>query len=120
MLLVSSVCSVLSLFSLVTINRQTSYDSGILRQDYGIIRGLPMNDTRVADWYTIWVVHSQERMKWAGLITTPDQTVRAVHSCNSWFSIIFKRFIHYFGVIRIVETNFRFSDAGGSIPNLAS
>ena len=28
--------------SLVTINRQTSYDSGILRQDYGIIRGLPM------------------------------------------------------------------------------
>ena len=30
--------------SLVTINRQTSYDSGILRQDYGIIRRLPTNN----------------------------------------------------------------------------
>ena len=31
---------------LVTINRQTSYDSGILRQGYGIIRGLPTGSTR--------------------------------------------------------------------------
>ena len=32
--------------SLGTINRQTSFDSGILRQDYGLIRGLPMNHSR--------------------------------------------------------------------------
>ena len=31
--------------SLATINRQTSYDSGIFRQNYGIIRGLLMNHT---------------------------------------------------------------------------
>ena len=31
---------------LVTINRQTSYDSGILRQGYGNIRGLPIGSTR--------------------------------------------------------------------------
>ena len=29
-------------FFLVTINWQTSYDSGILPQDYGIILGLPV------------------------------------------------------------------------------
>ena len=29
-------------FSLATINRKISYDSGILRQDYGIIGGLPI------------------------------------------------------------------------------
>ena len=34
--------------SLVTINRQTSYESGILRQDYGFLRGL-LNRTRLAD-----------------------------------------------------------------------
>ena len=32
--------------SLVTINRQTSYDPGILRQDNGIIRSLPMEYMR--------------------------------------------------------------------------
>ena len=32
--------------SLVTINQQTSYDSGILRQDYEFVRGLSMNHTR--------------------------------------------------------------------------
>ena len=40
---------------LVTINLQTSYDSDIVCQDYGIIRDLPMD----------------------------NQTERAVHSCNS-------------------------------------
>ena len=32
--------------SLVIVNRQTSYDSGNLRQDYRGIRGLPINHTR--------------------------------------------------------------------------
>ena len=36
------VSSVFLCFSLVIINRQTSYDFGILHQDYGIIRGLPI------------------------------------------------------------------------------
>ena len=31
--------------SFVTINQQTLYDSGILRQDYGNIRGLPVDPT---------------------------------------------------------------------------
>ena len=31
--------SVFLCFSLVTINRQTSCDSGIFRQDYGMVRG---------------------------------------------------------------------------------
>ena len=39
--------------SSVTIHPQISYDSGILRQNYGLIRGLPMNPTRLADWITI-------------------------------------------------------------------
>ena len=47
--------------SLVTINRQTSYDSGSFRQEFGIIRGLPMNITRFADWVIICVVHLSER-----------------------------------------------------------
>ena len=34
-------------------SRQTSYDSGILCQDYGIIRSLPMSQTRFADLITI-------------------------------------------------------------------
>ena len=38
-MLVSSVGYFFLCFSLVTINRQTSYDTGIFRQDYGIIRG---------------------------------------------------------------------------------
>ena len=76
-------------FSLVTISRQTSYDSGILRQDhgilrgcichhqsanygirrqdYGIIRGLPMNRTRFADLVTMWVVHLPEWTETGGL-----------------------------------------------------
>ena len=37
---------------LVTINRQTSYDSGIRRQDYGLIRGLPVNRARLVDLRT--------------------------------------------------------------------
>ena len=65
--------------SFVTINRQTSYDSGIFRQDYGIIRGLPMNHTRFADWVTMWVVHLPERTETGGLNyhIGPDFTGRA-------------------------------------------
>ena len=54
--------------SLVTINRQTSLDSGILRQDYRIIRGLPLNPTRCDDWVTIY----RNRPKREGLITESD------------------------------------------------
>ena len=39
----SNFISVFLCFSLVTIKRQTSYDSGILRQYYGIIRDLPID-----------------------------------------------------------------------------
>ena len=46
---------------LVTINRQNSYGCGILRQNYGIIRGMPMDCTRFADWVTILVVNLLER-----------------------------------------------------------
>ena len=42
--------------SLVTINRQTSFDFGILRQDYRIIQGLLMNHTRFAHRGTISVI----------------------------------------------------------------
>ena len=62
-----------SVFSAVS--RQTSYDFGILRQDYGIIRGLMMDHTRFTDWSTSIQ---------ADLMTVSDQTVQAVHSCNSW------------------------------------
>ena len=55
----------------VIVNRPTSYDSGILRQDYGSIQGLPMKHTNFADWVTIWVVHLPKR---AGLITALDYT----------------------------------------------
>ena len=65
--------------SLVTISRQTSYNSGILCQDYEIVRGMPMDHTRFAYWVTIWIVHL------TGLIAASDQTVRAILSCNSWF-----------------------------------
>ena len=37
-----SFSSVFLCLSLITITRQTSHDSGILRQDYGIIRDLPI------------------------------------------------------------------------------
>ena len=39
---------------------------GIIRQDYVIIQGLPMNHTRFADWVTIWVVpkKSAELLHW--------------------------------------------------------
>ena len=63
--------------SLVSVNRQTSYNSGILRQDYGIIRGLPMNHTRFADKFIIWIVVYRNGPKRAGraLITASDQIV---------------------------------------------
>ena len=38
--------------SLVTINQQTSYDFGILRQDDRIVKCLPMNQMRFADYVT--------------------------------------------------------------------
>ena len=69
--------SVFLCFSLVTINQQTSYYSDNLRQDYGILRGLLMDHTRF-----IRVVQLPKR---AGLFAASDQTVRAMHSCNSWF-----------------------------------
>ena len=50
---VQFVVQVFLWFSLVTIDRQTSYASGILHQYHGIIRGLPMDHTRFADWVTI-------------------------------------------------------------------
>ena len=53
--------------SLVT-KRQISYDSGILRQDYEIIRGLPMNHASFVFWVTIWVVHFRNGPKQAGLM----------------------------------------------------
>ena len=43
--------------SLVTISRQPSYDTGIPRQEYGIIQGLPMKHSGFADWVTVLVVH---------------------------------------------------------------
>ena len=39
--------------SLVTINQQTSYDFCILRQDDRIVKCLPMNQMRFADYVTI-------------------------------------------------------------------
>lgn len=66
-------------FHFVTVTRRTSYDSGIVRQVYGILRDLPMNHTRFA----IWKVHYRNGPKRAGIITTSDYTVRAVYGCNS-------------------------------------
>ena len=67
-------------FSLVTINRYTSYDSGSLRQDYGIIRGFigsvyePILDLPM-------VIRLPEWTETGGHFTASGQTVRAVHSC---------------------------------------
>ena len=85
---------------MVTNNRQTLYDSGILRQEYRNVRDFIghhqsakierlrypssrlrnhtsrlRNNTRFADW----VVQRPERIE-TGLITASGQTVRAVHS----------------------------------------
>ena len=48
-----------------------------------------MNHTKFADWATIWVstFTGTDRIG-QGLITAPDQTVRTVHSCNSWLVTI--------------------------------
>ena len=99
------------------LQRQTSFDSGILRQDYGIIRdfidhhqspliGNPrmtpvsfVNATELCEvcrfghqlgnaftetnrTETGLLTESTELK--TGLITVSDQTVWAVHSCNSW------------------------------------
>ena len=53
--------------SLGTISRQTAYDSGILRQDYGIIRGLPIGSP-------IWVVHLPEQTEAGG----PNYRIAAI------------------------------------------
>ena len=37
------------------------YDPGILRRDYGLIRGLQVDHTSCAGWVSIWVVHLPER-----------------------------------------------------------
>ena len=50
--------------SLVTVSQQTSYDSGILRQDDRIIPCLPMYHFRFAD--CVGVVHLSERTKTGG------------------------------------------------------
>ena len=72
--------------SLVTINLQTLYESGILRQDYGFIRNLPMDHTRFADWVTIWVVHLLKRTEMGGPNYRIGLTVGGMHSCNGWFN----------------------------------
>ena len=66
--------------SLVTINRQTSNDSGILRQGYGIIRQRLRNHTRFADWVTSCVVHLPEWTE-TGLIYAPDLNNRIGSDC---------------------------------------
>ena len=38
-----------------------------------------------ADWVIILVVQLRNGLKLVGPITTSDQTVRAMHSCTSWF-----------------------------------
>ena len=96
-------------FSLVTINRQTSCDSGILRHDNGIIRVFICryqlanfaclryppprlrNYTRFADEFSevcrlgnrLGCSFTRTGRNGLALITTSDQIVRAVHSCNS-------------------------------------
>ena len=55
--------------SLVTINRQTSYGCAIIHQDYGIIQGMAMNHTRLADSVTNCVVHLPNGPKRVGFIT---------------------------------------------------
>ena len=89
-------------FWLVTINRQTSndsgilcqdwnhmmfhwywqtlYDYGILCQDYGILWGLPIWPPSV---YIHWIWPKR-----VGITTALDQNVRAMHSCNSWLPSI--------------------------------
>ena len=100
LLLVSSFFSFSLCFSLVTINRQTLYGSGILHQDYGIIQDFIRRHSLV------WVRLSPSRLRnhsrfadepyeicrlvhrlggtftAAGLIIAFDQTLRAVHSRN--------------------------------------
>ena len=62
--------------SFVSINWQTSYYSGSLRQDYGIIRGLPTGSPSGQYIY-------QNGPKRAGLFTALNQTVQAVHRCTA-------------------------------------
>ena len=51
---------------------EISYDTGNLRQNYGLIRGLPLNHTMFADWaISGWYIY-QKGPKQAGLIITLD------------------------------------------------
>ena len=52
---------------------------------HAVIRGLLM-----ADWVTIGQYIYWNGPKRAGLITASDQTVWAVHSCNSWYMKVIK------------------------------
>ena len=65
--------------SLVTINRQTSYSSGILRQDFGIKRVLAMDHKRFADLGTFLVLQLPERAETIGpyYCMGPDFAVHA-------------------------------------------
>ena len=58
-------------FPLVTINRQTSFDSGILRQDHGIIRGSLMDYT-MSSRLCARLGGLPERTEVGGLITALD------------------------------------------------
>ena len=68
---------------LIIINQKTSNDSDIVRQDHIIVRGLLMNHTKFADR-----VIYRKGPKREGHITASDQTMRAVHGCNSWLAQI--------------------------------
>ena len=74
--------------SLVTINQQTSYDFGILRQDDRIVKCLPMNQMRFADYVTISVVHLPKG--WAEL---PHRT-RLCGPCIAALAGFYLRSIH--------------------------
>ena len=87
--------------SLATINPQTLYDSGILRKDNGVMRGLPMNHTRFAYWVTICVVHLPERTETGGHNYCIGPTVRpflaAIAGCKRyWIALNIKwSFVHH-------------------------
>ena len=64
---------------------------------------------RFADWVTILEVHLPERTETGGPNYASDQTVRAVHSCNSWF-------------LRMIQdiSNFKFKQIGDYHNNTAN
>ena len=70
---------------------QTPYDSGIIREGYGMIRGLLMDYPSFFDRVTIWVVYSRERTETGGPHYRIGSYCAGVHSCNSlfFFSLVF-------------------------------